>query len=70
MMSKSNCLSITAAATFLCATSAFAQENHGIPERVCARRLQALRWLHSEPPGVEHYLRQNKSDLSDACRSV
>jgi hypothetical protein len=42
-------LSIAAAAAFLCATSAFAQENHGTAEQraACARRLQALRWLHS-----------------------
>jgi hypothetical protein len=31
MISKSNCLSIAAAAAFLCATSAFARENHGTP---------------------------------------
>jgi hypothetical protein len=33
MISKSNRLFIAAAATFLCATSAFSQKNHGIPER-------------------------------------
>ena len=49
MISKPNWLSIAAAATFLCATSAFAQENHGTPEQraACAPDLQALRWLHS-----------------------
>jgi hypothetical protein len=36
MISKSNCLSIAAAATFLCATNAFAQENHGTPEQRAA----------------------------------
>jgi hypothetical protein len=42
----------------------------GAESRVCARRLQALRQLHSCPPMVEGCLRQKKSDLNDACRSV
>jgi hypothetical protein len=70
MISKSNCLSVAAAATFLCATSAFAQENHGTPEQRAACAPDAFRLCAGYIPDltrVEHCLRQNKSD---ACRSV
>jgi hypothetical protein len=73
MTSKSNRLSIAAAAIFLCATSAFAQENLGTPEQRAACTPDAFRLCAGYipgPTGVEHCLRQNKSDLSDACRSV
>jgi len=73
MISKSNCLSIAAAATFLCATSAFAQENLGTPEQRAACAPDAFRLCAGylpDPTRVEHCLRQNKSDLSDACRLV
>jgi hypothetical protein len=73
MISKSNCRSIAAAATFLCATSAFAQENRGSPEQRAACTSDAFRLCSSYIPDatkVEYCLRQNKSDLSDACRSV
>ena len=73
MISKSNCLSIAAAATFLCATSAFAQENHGTPEQRVACASDAFRLCAGyilDPSRVEFCLRQNRSDLSDACRSV
>ena len=73
MISKSNCRSIAAAATFLCATSAFAQENRGTPEQRAACTSDALRLCSSYIPDatkIEFCLRQNKSDLSDACRSV
>jgi hypothetical protein len=73
MISKSNCRSIAAAATFLCATSAFAQENRGTPEQRAACTSDAFRLCSSYIPDatkVEYCLRQNKSDLSDACRSV
>lgn len=73
MISKSNCLSIAVAATFLCATSAFAQDNRGTPEQRAACAPDAFRLCTSyipDPTRVEHCLRQNKSDLSDACRSV
>ena len=72
MISKSNCLSIAAAA-FLCATSAFAQENHGTPEQRSACAPDAFRLCACytpDPTKVEQCLRQNKSDLTDACRSV
>jgi hypothetical protein len=73
MISKSNCLSIAATAILLFATSAFAQENHGTPEQRVACAPDAFRLCAGyipDPTRVEHCLRQNKSDLSDACRSV
>ena len=73
MFWKSNRLFIAAAAAFLCATSAFAQENHGTPEQRTACTSDAFRLCSSYIPDanrVEYCLRQNKSDLSDACRSV
>ena len=73
MISKSNCLSIVVAATFLCATSAFAQDNRSTPEQRAACAPDAFRLCVGyipDPSRVEHCLRQNKSDLSDACRSV
>ena len=73
MISKSNYLSIAAAATFLCATSAFAQDNRGTPEQRAACAPDAFRLCAGcipDPTRVEHCLRQNKSDLTDACRSV
>jgi hypothetical protein len=65
MISKSNCLSNAAAATFLCATSAFAQENHGTLEQraVCAPDAYRLcAGYIPDPTRVEHCLRQNKSE--------
>jgi hypothetical protein len=73
MIWKSNCLSIAAAATFLCATSAFAQENYGAPEQRAACASDAFRLCSSYIPDatkVETCLRQNKSGLSNACRSI
>jgi hypothetical protein len=49
MIWKSNGLFIAAAATLLCATSAFAQENYGTPRAegcVYVRRFQTLQQLH------------------------
>ena len=73
MISKSNCLSIAAAAAVLCATSAFAQENRGTPEQRAACAPDAFRLCAGyipDPTKVEQCLRQNRSDLTDACRSV
>src|ERR1700738_1687758 len=64
MISKSNCLSIAAVAIFLCATSAFAQENHGTPEQRAACAPDAFRLCSGyipDPTRVEYCLRQNKS---------
>ncbi len=66
-------LPIQALAVLLCATTASAQENRGTPEQRAACAPDAIRFCVSyipDPTGVEHCLRQNKSDLSDACRSV
>jgi hypothetical protein len=73
MISKTTCLSTTVAATFLCATSAFAQDNRGTPKQRAACAPDAFKLCAGyipDPTRVEHCLRQNKSDLSDACRSV
>ena len=73
MISKSNRLLIAAAATCLCATSAFAQGNYGTPEQRAACTSDAFKLCSSNIPDatkVESCLRQNKSGLSNACRSV
>ena len=73
MISKFNRLLIAVAAAFLCATSAFAQENQGTPELRAACTSDAFRHCSSYIPDatkVETCLRQNKSGLSNACRPV
>jgi hypothetical protein len=73
MISKPDRLSIAAAAIFLCATSAFAQDYRGTPEQRLACAPDAFRLCAvyiPEPVRVEQCLRQNESDLSDACRLV
>jgi hypothetical protein len=74
MISKPSSISIAAAAaTLLCAASALAQENTGTSEQRAACTPDAFRLCAGyipDPTRVEHCLRQNKSDLSDACRSV
>jgi hypothetical protein len=60
-------------AMMLCATTASAQENRGTPEQRAACAPDAFRLCAGfipDPARVEQCLRQNKSDLSDACRSV
>jgi len=72
MSSKTTRL-IEVLALLLCATSASAQDNRGTPEQRAACAPDAFRLCSSyipDPTRVEHCLRQNKSDLSDACRSV
>ena len=62
-----------ALAALLCATTASAQENSGTPEQRAACAPDAFRLCAGyipDPTRVEHCLRQNKSDLSNACRSV
>jgi hypothetical protein len=57
----------------LCATTASAQENRGTPEQRAACAPDAFRLCTGfipDPARVEQCLRENKSDLSDACRSV
>jgi hypothetical protein len=71
MISK-NGQPIEVLAMLLCATTAAAQDNRGTAERAaCAPN--AFRLCSSyipDPSGVWHCLRQNKSDLNDACRLV
>lgn len=64
---------IGALAVLLCATTAYAQENRGTPEQRAACAPDALRFCFGsipDPARVENCLRQNMSELSDACRSV
>ena len=65
--------SIALVAALLCAASASAQENRGTPEQRAACAPDAFRLCAGyipDPTRVEQCLRQNKSDLGDACRSV
>jgi hypothetical protein len=73
MISKSNSRLIAVLATLFCASTAFAQDGRGTPEQRAACTPDAFRLCSSfipDPASVEQCLRQNKSDLSDACRSV
>jgi hypothetical protein len=73
MISKTTRSSIAVLAALLCATTASAQQNRGTPEQRAACAPDAFRLCSSyilDPIGVEQCLRQNKSDLSDACRLV
>jgi hypothetical protein len=73
MISKTRRRCIAVAAALLCATPAAAQENRGTPEQRVACAPDAFRLCAGyipDPTRVEQCLRQNKSDLSDACRSV
>ena len=66
-------LPMRALAVLLCATTASAQENRGTPEQGAACAPDAFRFCVGyipDPTRVEYCLRQNMSDLSDACRSV
>jgi hypothetical protein len=72
-MSSKIRLPVQALAVLLCATTASAQENRGTPEQRAACAPDAFRFCIGYIPGptrVEHCLRQNMSDLSDACRLV
>ena len=73
MFSKTRGRSIALVAALLCATSVSAQENRGTAEQRAACAPDAFRLCAGyipDPTRVEQCLRQNKSDLSDACRSV
>ena len=64
---------IQALAVLLCATTASAQENRGTPEQRAACAPDAFRHCVGyilDPTSVEQCLRQNISDLGDACRAV
>jgi hypothetical protein len=71
LKAKSPCFAMLA--VLLCATAASAQENRGTPEQRAACTPDAFRLCIGyipDPTRVEQCLRQNKSDLSDACRLV
>ena len=73
MTSKTGRPFIAVVAALLCATAAAAQENRGTPEQRAACAPDAFRLCAGYIPDaarVEQCLRQSKSDLSDACRSV
>jgi hypothetical protein len=68
---RRRCAAVVAA--LLCATTAAAQENRGTPEQRAACAPDAFRLCAGyipDPTAVEHCLRQNKSDLGNACRLV
>ena len=73
MISKTGRPCIAVVAALLYATTPAAQENRGTPEQRAACAPDAFRLCAGyipDPTRVEHCLRQNKSDLSDACRLV
>jgi hypothetical protein len=73
MISKTRRPCIAVVAALLWATTASAQENRGTPEQRAACAPDAFRFCVGyipDPTRVEYCLRQNMSDLSDACRSV
>ena len=73
MSIKPSFRSIAILLAFASATAAGAQENRGTPEQRAACAPDAFRLCSSfipDPSSVERCLRQNKSDLSGACRAV
>jgi hypothetical protein len=73
MISKTRRPAIVVLAVMLCATTAFAQENRGTPEQRAACAPDAFRLCAGYIPdatAVEQCLRQNRSGLGAACRSV
>jgi hypothetical protein len=73
MISKTTRGQIAVLAALLCTSAASAQENRGTPEQRAACAPDAFRLCAGyipDPTRVEQCLRQSKSDLSEACRSV
>jgi hypothetical protein len=74
MSARSSIWNIAALAAVFSATAAFAQDNRGTPEQRAACTPDAFRLCSSyipDPGSVEQQcLRQNKSNLSEACRLV
>jgi hypothetical protein len=73
MISKTTRPCTAVVAALLYATTASAQKNHGTPEQRAACTSDAFRLCSSyilDATKVETCLRQNKSDLSNACRSL
>jgi len=72
-MPKYHLVLVAAVAAIAWTTTALAQENRGTPEQRAACAPDAFRLCSAYIPDasrVELCLRQNKSELSDACRSV
>jgi len=73
MISKATRGQIAVLAALLCTSAASAQENRGTPEQRAECAPDAFRLCAGyipDPTRVEQCLRQSKSDLSEACRSV
>lgn len=73
MISKARRPCIAIVAALLCVTTASAQDNRGTAEQRAVCTPDAFRLCASyipDPTRVEQCLRQSRSDLSDACRSV
>ncbi len=73
MISKTTRAQVAVLAALLCTSAASAQENRGTPEQRAACAPDAFRFCAGnipDPSRVEQCLRQSKSDLSEACRSV
>ena len=73
MFSKTTRAQIAVLAALLCTSAATAQDNRGTPEQRAACAPDAFRLCAGyipDPTRVEQCLRQSKSDLSEACRSV
>ena len=73
MFSKTTRAQIAVLAALLCTSAASAQENRGTHEQRAACAPDAFRLCAGnipDPTRVEQCLRQSKSDLSEACRSV
>lgn len=72
-MSKYHLVLVAAVAAIAWTTTSVAQENRGTPEQRTACTPDAFRLCSAYIPDatrVELCLRQNKSELSEACRSV
>jgi hypothetical protein len=72
-MSKYHLVLVAAVAATAWTTTSVAQENRGTPEQRAACAPDAFRLCSAyipDPTRVELCLRQNKSELSEACRSV
>jgi hypothetical protein len=73
MVAKYKIALAVAMAASVCQTVVVAQENRGTPEQRAACVPDAFRLCSGyipDPMRVESCLRQRKSDLSEACRSV
>jgi hypothetical protein len=73
MILKTTRAQIAVLAALLCTSAATAQDNRGTPEQRAACAPDAFRLCAGyipDPTRVAQCLRQSRSDLSEACRSV